>query len=212
MSRSYGAVPKMKDLEWLNAIIALLEDVINITYISDFQVSQYRIVTLSDASEAQSRSSFKPITQNFTQKEKYIKESIKCRLFFHLIVICSFTSIAKGCSQQQCSSQIWWEVGIIFRCLLKPFLEVIGRHQIVIVLLPWVHFVPLAKYLSHTTSLLEREDILPLRHSPQWMCLFPGGGGRQTLAQVLLWWHVRFRHKKLIWATQMGLYCHQDRC
>lgn len=58
----------MKDLEWLNAIIALFEDVISITYISDFQVSQYLIVSLSDAWEAQSRSSFKPITQNFTQK------------------------------------------------------------------------------------------------------------------------------------------------
>lgn len=39
----------MKDLESLNAIIALFEDVINITYISDFQVSQCLIVSLSDA-------------------------------------------------------------------------------------------------------------------------------------------------------------------
>lgn len=38
-------------------------------------------------------------------------------------------------------------------------MEVFGRHQIVIVVQAWVHFVPLAKHLSHTTSLLEREHI-----------------------------------------------------
>lgn len=47
-----------------------------------------------------------------------------------------------------------------FQIPLKAnFMEVFGRHQIVIVVQAWVHFVPLAKHLRHTTSLLEREHI-----------------------------------------------------
>lgn len=36
--------------------------------------------------------------------------------------------------------------------------------EIVIVVQPWVHFVPLARHLSHTASFLEGEDVLPFKH------------------------------------------------